>query len=271
MKQMKLIGLFMMLSVMVLVGCDSGTMVAKVGDRKITQEQFDAFLKVKRISVNDEQRKAAAMDQYLRREALAHAIENSNVLDKSLTEAEINEFRKEMLISRYFEKYLKDKVNAEAIQNYYSSNKEKFEEKKVHVAHILLRTKRNMSDTEKNAKQTTVQAAYSEIKKGKSFEEIAKKYSEDAVSAKKGGDLGWLKQGAISKEFTDKVFAMKADEISEPFETKFGFHIVKLIEGPVVVSRPLEAVKGDIRYQLRNEVKAAEEKRLSSAVKVEKK
>jgi peptidyl-prolyl cis-trans isomerase C len=55
---------------------------------------------------------------------------------------------------------------------------------------------------------------------------------------------------------------MEPNQISEPFETAFGFHVVKLLEGPVVVKKPFEAVSGDIRYRLRNQAKDAELKRL---------
>jgi peptidyl-prolyl cis-trans isomerase C len=55
---------------------------------------------------------------------------------------------------------------------------------------------------------------------------------------------------------------MKAGDVSEPFLTDFGFHIVKVIEAPQDVTKPLNALKGDIRYQLRNQSKKAETKRL---------
>ena len=57
--------------------------------------------------------------------------------------------------------------------------------------------------------------------------------------------------------------------MSEPFETPFGFHVVKLIDGPKVVKRPFDAVAGDIRYQLRNKAKQAEIERLKGKVVIE--
>ena len=50
--------------------------------------------------------------------------------------------------------------------------------------------------------------------------------------------------------------------MSQPFETDYGFHIVKLFEEPQDVTKSLESIKGDIRYQLRSESKKAEAKRL---------
>ena len=61
---------------------------------------------------------------------------------------------------------------------------------------------------------------------------------------------------------------MKPGDVSQPFETVFGFHIVKLIKGPKSIKRPFSAVEGDIRYQLRNKAKQAELKRLRSKMSV---
>jgi peptidyl-prolyl cis-trans isomerase C len=251
-------------------GCGEKDKLASVNGKTITNAQFDAYLKFKRINVTDDTKRTQAVDQYLQREALTAAIEKTDVLDKAMIEAELNEFRKEMLVSRYFETFLKDKVTDEAIRNYYVANEKTYQQRQVHVAHILLRTNRNMGEAEKQAKLTTAQEAYSKIKKGEDFAEIAKNYSEDTISGKKGGDLGWLKEGSIDKRFSEKVFSMQPGEVSEPFETNFGYHIVKLIDGPRTVTKPFDAVKGDIRYKLRNQAKQAELERLSSSVKVTK-
>ena len=79
----------------------------------------------------------AQLDQYLERESLAHAIEKSDFLDKKQIEVELNEFKKEMLIGRYFENYLKTAVDENAIKNYYANNADQFQTKKVKVAHCI--------------------------------------------------------------------------------------------------------------------------------------
>jgi len=245
--------------------------VATINDHPITEAQFEAYLKFKRVPAADEKRRRMLLDQYVEREALSAAVESENLLDRELIQAELNEFRKEMLISRYFEKFLKDKVTDEAVQNYYNTHAADYEQKMVHGAHVLIRTNSKMSEAERKAKLTTAQEAYSRIRAGKDFGEVAKQYSEDKVSAKKGGDLGWLKEGIIDPRFSQVLFGLEPGGVSEPFETAFGFHVVKLLEGPKMVKRPFSAVAGDIRYQLRNKVKQAEMERLLSKVKVEKK
>lgn len=128
-----------------------------------------------------------------------------------------------------------------------------------------------MGEPERQAKLTTAQDAYSQIKSGKDFAEIAKNYSEDKISAEKGGDLGWMKEGSIDKRFSKTIFEdLKEGELSEPFETPFGFHVVKVLEAPQVVKKPFDAVSGDIRYQLRSQAKKAELERLKAEIKIEK-
>src|SRR5258708_7893020 len=68
-----------------------------------------------------------------------------------------------------------------------------------------------------------------QIRKGASFDEIAKKYS-DGPSASQGGDLGVFKRGALAKEMEDKTSAMKTGDVSEVIRTKQGYVILKVTE-----------------------------------------
>ena len=68
-----------------------------------------------------------------------------------------------------------------------------------------------------------------QIKKGATFEEVAKK-SSDGPSAAQGGDLGEFKRGTLSKDLEDRTFAMKAGEITDVIHTKQGFVILKVTE-----------------------------------------
>jgi len=256
-----------------LVGCsyfEQGDTIATVNGRDVTQQEFDAYLTLKRIQIRDDKHRSTLLEQYLQRDALSQAIESTyDDTAKQAAAAELDEFRRQMNISRYFERYLKDAVTEQKIQNYYAANEEKYTDTKVHVAHVLFRLKQGMTEAERKAKLTTATEAWSKLKAGDDFGKIADDYSEDRISAKKGGDLGWLKKGAIDPKFSMKVFEMKKDELSEPFETSFGYHIVKIIEEPKTVKKPFEAVKGDIRYLLRQQTKEAELDRLKAQTKIE--
>lgn len=248
----------------------STKIISRVGEKEITENDFEAFLKFKRIVAADNEKKEKVLDDYLEREALAKAIEGESLLDKERIDAELNEFRKEMIISRYFEAYLKEKVTKKAVSDYYKSHSKEYEQEKIKVAHILVRVNERMDEIEKQAKLTRINEAYGKVKAGASFEEIVKDYSEDKVSLKKGGDIGWIKNGAIDPKFSETVFSMKKGEVSKPFKTKFGYHIVSIVEDKKIVKSPLRTVEGDIRYQLREKAKKDEIMRLKKKLVVKK-
>lgn len=270
----KIIGYLPLIGVLALasLGCsDSGNnqnVIAKVGEREITEDQFNAYLKHKRVPFQDEKRKERELSDYLEREAVADAIASVGDLDTKLIQAKIREYEKQLLISEYFQKYLENNVTDQAVKNFYNSNIDKYEAKKIHVAHILIRTNEKMSEDERQALLSKAGEVYSYAVRQHDFAELAKKYSEDKISGKNGGDLGWLPEGAIHPVFSSTAFSMKAGDISKPIATNFGYHIIKVIEDAKMVRKPFEAVEGDIRYQLQQQSKNAERERLKGLVDV---
>ena len=271
-KYLKLTIMFTALIAIISCGKTDGTKtLATVDGKDISQLEFDSYLKFKRLSGADKNHQEKLLDQYLENEAVADVIEKQPLLDKEMIKVELNEFRKEMLISRYFEAFLKDKVNDQQVENYYNTHAGEFETRKVHVAHILIRTNAKMGELERKAKLTKAQEVYSKLRAGGNFNKLAEQYSEDKNTAKKGGDLGWITEGGIDSRFSKQAFSMKAGDISEPFETSYGFHVIKVLDGPKTVKQPLSAIKGNIRHRLRNQAKQAEMERLLKLTKIEKK
>jgi peptidyl-prolyl cis-trans isomerase SurA len=70
----------------------------------------------------------------------------------------------------------------------------------------------------------------SQILGGKSFNVLAIMYSEDTESAKNGGEIGFLTRGELEKEYADAAFSLTKNTVSKIVETKFGFHIIQLID-----------------------------------------
>lgn len=256
------------IAVCVLTACsDNDDIIAEVGDKKISQQQFDAYLTIKRIPKQNDSQVQQQLGQYLEREALAAAISQQKGVDQTSIDAEINEYIKQLKISRYFESYLKDKVSEDAIRNYYNTHSDDYSKRRARVAHILIRTTNSATEVERQSQLSRAHEAYSQAITGSRFEDVAKNYSEDKRSSAKGGDLGWLAEGAVDAVFSQTAFDLQEGEISEPFATSFGFHVVKLLEAPKIVQTPYEKVKGDIRYQLRQAAKKAETERLQQQIK----
>ncbi len=98
----------------------------------------------------------------------------------------------------------------------------------VHAKHILKLFPRNATEEQKAQCKASIDSIYALLKAGANFEELAKKESQDG-SAQRGGDLGWFGRGRMVQPFEDKAFELADGEISEPFATQFGYHIIKKV------------------------------------------
>lgn len=96
------------------------------------------------------------------------------------------------------------------------------------VAHIFL--ERKVSDAEKKYAKDKAQQILDSIKKGADFSELARRNSDDSLSAIQGGNLGYVKKGSFVKPFEEAVIVLQPGEISDLVETQFGYHIIKLID-----------------------------------------
>ncbi|HEY7379071.1 MAG TPA: peptidylprolyl isomerase SurA [Steroidobacteraceae bacterium] len=96
----------------------------------------------------------------------------------------------------------------------------------VHVRHILMRTNELQDDATVKQK---LEAIRQRILNGEDFAGLASVTSEDTGSAAEGGDLGWESPNSFAPEFSKVVTALKENEISEPFQTQYGWHIAQLL------------------------------------------
>jgi peptidyl-prolyl cis-trans isomerase SurA len=96
-----------------------------------------------------------------------------------------------------------------------------------HARHILINTNEIVSDQEARQRLETLRER---ILNGESFEALARSHSDDKASAIRGGDLGWTNPGDLVPQFEEKMDALALGEISEPFQTPFGWHIVQPLE-----------------------------------------
>jgi peptidyl-prolyl cis-trans isomerase SurA len=99
-------------------------------------------------------------------------------------------------------------------------------ENQVHARHILMKTTELADDATVKQK---LNALRERIVKGEDFAGLAQTNSEDPGSAPQGGDLGWTGPGSFVPEFEQQLAKLKDDEISEPFKTQYGWHIVQML------------------------------------------
>ncbi len=110
---------------------------------------------------------------------------------------------------------LRDKITKEVIAH-------------VEARHILITVDKDATQEKVDEAKARIDKYAEEIKNGLSFEEAANKYSEDVGSNKDGGKLETFARGDMVKEFEDVAFSTKKGEVSQPFRSSFGWHIVKV-------------------------------------------
>ncbi|HEY3327855.1 MAG TPA: SurA N-terminal domain-containing protein, partial [Novimethylophilus sp.] len=140
--------------------------------------------------------------------------------------------------------------DAEA-KKFYDDNAAKFQgDEERRASHILIAFGAGKDEAAKAAAKKKAQEVWAEAKKSpEKFAVLAKKYSQDPGSAANGGDLGPIKRGLMVKPFEDTVFGMAPGSISDPVETEFGYHIIKLMEVKGA-AQSFDQVRGQIRAEL---------------------
>jgi peptidyl-prolyl cis-trans isomerase C len=121
------------------------------------------------------------------------------------------------LTSVFVQDYVKSHpITEEVLQQEYENLKTRVGSKEYKVSHILV------------ASENEALTIAAELKKGRSFDKIAKEKSQDPGSKDKGGDLGWTVPSNFVQPFGDAIHTLAKGEISAPVQTQFGWHIIKL-------------------------------------------
>ncbi len=117
------------------------------------------------------------------------------------------------------------------LQAWYDKNKDRYSEKEKRHAHHILISIGDAKDPKSDATALAkAQQVLAEVKSGKDFGELARKYSADPGSAAQGGDLGWAESNAYVAPFSDALFSMQPGQVSDPVKTQYGYHIIRLDE-----------------------------------------
>lgn len=137
-------------------------------------------------------------------------------------------------------------LTREEVQKFYEEHKKEMEQpERVRLSEILVSTEKASPENQAAAlaaAQPKAQQLLDSIRKGASFEEVAKKSSE-GPSAAQGGELGSFNRGTLARELEDKVFAMKPGEVSDVIRTKQGFVILKVSEHQAAGVPPLKDIE----------------------------
>jgi len=127
--------------------------------------------------------------------------------------------------------------------------------KAVKAKHILIKVSSKASEKEIAAARTKAEKIITELNGGASFNDLAKKNSEDPSSKDKGGELGWFEGGRMVREFEDAAFSMGKGETSQiPVKSAFGYHIIRVED----IREPVNVKFEDIEKRVARDMLAAE-------------
>lgn len=242
----------------------SKKILATVGKEKITEEDVMAPISMmppqfrSRYETPDGKKKLferAVQMSLLSQEARRRGIDKQDDVAKK-----IKEMTDQIIIQELTKQVISDQiaVSDAEIQKYYNENAASFvEEEKVKVNLIQFEVKDNATEQEKNEKKKLAEQTLKRLKKGEDFETVAKEVSDDKRTKTRGGNTGFFTRGKrtdiYGEAFETKAFSLKPGEISDVFQGKNGYYIIKVAERKEQKQQTLEEAKPRIERTLKQE------------------
>jgi peptidyl-prolyl cis-trans isomerase C len=218
------------------------TIVATVGGEPITEADL-AFaaedIGQDLSNIPPEQLRAVLLAQMIDLKLMAQAGHAKGLEDDELFKVRLKYLTDRALRRAYTKQAVSDTITSEAIKAEYDRIVAAMPaEDEVHARHILV-------TTEDDAK-----AIKAELDAGADFAALAREKSIEPGAAQSGGDLGYFKAAMMVKPFADAAFAMQVGEISNPVQTQFGWHIIKVEDRRPAAKPTLEQLTPQIGQQL---------------------
>ncbi|MBK1706552.1 SurA N-terminal domain-containing protein [Halochromatium glycolicum] len=114
------------------------------------------------------------------------------------------------------------------------------------VRHILITVPADAEQAELKEARQRLQAVRERILAGEPFDAVAAEVSQDPGTANSGGELGWIGRGALDPAFEQAVFALEPDSLSEPVRSRFGYHLVEVLDVRGGEPSPFEDVRDEL-------------------------
>lgn len=216
--------------------------VAKVNGREITES--DVSLAEAEIgndlgSIAPEQRRRVLVEYLIENHLFAQAAEGDKLGSGAAFDERMKYWQRRALRDAYFDKSVKAAVNeAEAKKLYDSQLTGAKPQEEMRARHILVET------------QAKAKEIFELIAHGEDFAKMAKQHSKDPGSKEEGGDLGYFTRGQMVPVFEEAAVKLKKGEVSQPVQSQFGWHIIKLEDTRQRGAPPFEQIKDRIMASL---------------------
>ena len=219
-----------------------GKVLAKVDGKDVTDA--DVALAQSEIgpnlgSIPPEQRTAVLVNYIIDNRLMSAAAEKAGYGSDASMAARVEYYKGRALRDLFFDKSVTGAVtDAEAKKIYDKKVGEIKPVEEVRALHILV------------AKKEEADELVAKLKAGGDFAALAKEKSTDTGSGAQGGDLGYFAKGQMVKPFEDAAWALKANEVSAPVQSQFGWHVIKMLDKRSKPAPAFETVKDGILNSL---------------------
>ncbi len=241
----------------------SGTS-SKFSEKEIVEKTLDGIIEEK-LQLQEARKSGLEVDDASVQLALDDIMKKNNITEPQMEEMLENEgrsmtqykevIRDQILVTKVVQFHMGKPANAPPKQikkYYYKHQKDYWQPRQPFVRHILFIVDETASPEKKQLKKLKAREIVRQIRAGKDFSEMAKKYSED-VTASSGGEIGLLKKGQLVPEFEKVAFSLKSGEVSDVVESPYGYHIIKVDRVTPGKAQPLSEVKKKIEQVLQFE------------------
>ena len=252
----------------------AGHVIMRVNGDEITEQEFTAAFasmpQEMQQQFNSEPGKQAFAEQLVRLKLLEQEARRLKLQQDPNVAAQLAASRTEILGSAALPK-LVDKASPAAVQKYYNENRRQMQT--VELSHIVIAYQGGQLPPKSGGaapdQQTAMNKAlqiYQQLKEGATFEDLAKKESDDTASGLRGGLLGDVAPGRLPPELDARVMNLKEGEISNAIPSRYGIHIFKVGKRS---TQPLAAVQDQIAQKVRQEETIRRVEELRKAAKVD--
>jgi peptidyl-prolyl cis-trans isomerase C len=219
-----------------------GNLLVHQQSRKQTVENMDEKVEQRLKELDEKRRAALGMSSHVETSSAAADARRESV-EASIR---VDEYLKEQGV-------LEPEIPEERIRAMYDADPKSFSTvETVRVSHILSAVDEQAGAEEKQQARQKAERIREQILAGEDFAALARAYS-DCRTAPQGGDLGQIKRGYMPVAFDEVAFSLETDSVSEIVETRFGYHVIKVVEREPARLVSYEQMRGFLEAYLQGE------------------
>ncbi len=232
----------------------SSEILVKIGSENITRDDLAKELdklsyKQKTIYTSSPKKLNEFLQTHINEKVLYKEAYKRGIQDREDIQEQIDSYQKKLIAKTFGKEILEElELSSDEVKDYYEQNKKNYE--RIDISKIVIK----FNTSEDNSKASALSKAEEisdRAKSGENFEELAIEFSDDPISKKRGGKVGYVNKGRFPESIDEAIFVLNKGDITKPFEVDGGYLIIKANKEPDFP--PFGQVERTIRSELINE------------------